>query len=439
MRPSFANTVAPLEKSIDLCFHNERVEHILPMNTKPHNQRAPRGTRNASVFWHLLVCIGGICSLAAIGLAVAQTQALSAATTSPTIKEPMPTPPSAPKPSSSVIPTHPSHEPVVAAVGSTMPTVVNINTLARVNRSNFWQRYRSQRVASLGSGMIVSDDGYIVTNHHVVASVPNTKIRVTLHEGTVYEANLVTSDPKLDLALIRINAQDKLPFFDLEKLSPNLLGQTVIALGNPVGYQNSVSRGILSAKNRSLETENQTISGLLQTDAAINPGNSGGPLVDIQGHLVGINSAKFAGAAIEGIGFAIPGSTVATWVKESIAVARGEKTARTDVSLLNVLRQRFGLVLLEMTPSLANRYGHPADAGMIIARVDRGSPADLAGLRQGMVVVGIGSFPIVDEDSLPQEIAGIQSGQLVTFTVVSIPSVRGYLKRIGLRIDLQAR
>lgn len=345
----------------------------------------------------------------------------------------------------------PAEEPTVKAVQKTLPSVVNIQTERLVERrvasdvDLFMRRYwvMKQPVYSLGSGLLISPDGYIVTNHHVVEMAEGLKIRVSFFNGSNYEAKFITSDPDKDLALIKIEETKELPGFDLKTLSPNLLGQTVIAVGNPVGYENSVSQGILSATNRRLSTENGEMTGLLQTDAAINPGNSGGPLVDITGNLVGINTAKFSGNAVEGIGFAIPASVVVEWASDAIAVAKGQKSAPEPV-LLDVLRQRFGLVLHELTAKSAQAHGYRINGGMLINGVESGSPADRAGLVKGMVILGVsfnGSVvhPVLNEESLPRDIQRIKPGQKVSFTVVAILTNGIYRQQRGGLIVLEAR
>src|SRR5688572_518175 len=184
----------------------------------------------------------------------------------------------------------PAQEPSVIAVSKTMPAVVNINTEGVIRRqvrdafddlyTHFYGRVRpprviKQTVQSLGSGFIVDPAGYIVTNEHVVTRAADLKISVTTTDGKTYEARYITGEPESDLAFLKIDGEKPFPFIDLNDLSPNLLGQTVLVLGNPVGYGSSVARGILSAKNRTVEINNSEFKGLLQTDAAINPGNSG--------------------------------------------------------------------------------------------------------------------------------------------------------------------
>ena len=217
----------------------------------------------------------------------------------------------------------PASEPAVLAVAKVLPAVVNINTERVVRRrvrdpfedfaAQYFGNYRSkpreirQTLQSLGSGFVVDPAGYIVTNEHVVQRAADLKIEVTLNDGKVYKARYITGDAKKDLAFLKIDAKADVPFIDLNNLSPNLLGQTVLVLGNALGYGSSISRGILSATKRDITVEEMEYKDLLQTDAAINPGNSGGPLVDLSGRLVGISSAKMAftpqGVPTQGLGF----------------------------------------------------------------------------------------------------------------------------------------
>ena len=253
-----------------------------------------------------------------------------------------------------------AEEPIVKVIDNVMPAVVNITAEATVPQyyrgyDQFFKRYAHEQ--SIGSGLIVSADGFIITNAHVVSLAEKEKmVSITLKSGSKYQAQIIYADEDVDLALLKI--EDKavqFPYFDLSYVSPNLLGETVIAMGSPAGYQSSASHGILSAKGRMFTVEDHTYNNLLQTDAAINPGNSGGPLVDLNGSLVGINSAKLAGPAIENIGFAIPHEVVVPWANDAMAVARGLKPAAPSAtaSALDVVRQRLGLDLKTLTESKA--------------------------------------------------------------------------------------
>jgi serine protease Do len=269
----------------------------------------------------------------------------------------------------------PALEPSVIAVAKAMPAVVNINTERVVKRTvrdpyddffyNFFggemrpPRTIRQTVQSLGSGFIVDASGYIVTNEHVVERAADLKISVTTSDGETYEAQYIAGTRESDLALIKIEPKAPLPFINLNELSPNHLGQTVLVLGNPLGYGSSVSRGILSAQKRSISVDNVEFKDLLQTDAAINPGNSGGPVVDLAGKLVGVSSVKMAytpqGVPTQGLGFAIAGETVRDRVEEFKKVAASGPKAKPDTTSL--ARRYFGLHLQDLSPELAETLG----------------------------------------------------------------------------------
>src|SRR5438067_1961362 len=229
----------------------------------------------------------------------------------------------------------PAAEPAVLAIAKVLPAVVNINTERVIRRSvrdpiedfyaQFFGYYRGrpreirQTLQSLGSGFIVDPAGYIVTNQHVVERAADLKIKVTTNDVKTYSAHYITGDDKKDLAFIKIDSKESFQFINLENISPNLLGETVIVVGNAVGYGSSISRGVLSATKRDISVDNIDYKNLVQTDAAINPGNSGGPVIDISGRLVGISSAKMAftpqGVPTQGLGFAIPADVVRDSVK----------------------------------------------------------------------------------------------------------------------------
>jgi serine protease Do len=317
-----------------------------------------------------------------------------------------------------------SNEPIVRVVANVQPAVVNITAEGTVPEyynvyDSFFRRYSppSRTEQSIGSGLLISADGYILTNAHVVALAEQEKsVSVTLTSGSKYRATIVSADDEADLALLKIEDKSaQFPYFDLNYTSPNLLGETVVALGSPAGYRNSVSQGILSAKNRSFEVEGHTYANLLQTDAAINPGNSGGPLVDLNGGLVGINSAKLAGEAIENIGFAIPNEIVVPWANDALAVARGLKPAgiaHTE-NILDTVEQHLGFRLKTLTADKAEALGLESGGGMIITGVQDLSPAAQAGLRTNMIVVAIGNRQITDEKTLPRELEHLQAGMNV--------------------------
>ena len=320
-----------------------------------------------------------------------------------------------------------ANEPIVRVVQTVQPAVVNITAEGTAQSYTmvdpFFNMYRGTRKSqSIGSGLIISADGYVLTNAHVVSMADQEKpVSVTISTGSKFQAQIVTVDEDADLALLKISDHSQqFPFFDLDYTSPNLLGETVIALGSPEGYQNSVSSGILSARDRTFTAEGHTYKSLIQTDAAINPGNSGGPLVDLNGSLAGINAAKLAGAAIENIGFAIPNSVVVPWVRDALAGARGEKSINpgTPLTALGALREHFGLSLKTLAVEDAQDLDLDLNGGMVITQVAPGSPAAAAGLDRNMIVVAIGRWPVTNERSLPQELVNLRPGNRLKFHII---------------------
>ena len=344
-----------------------------------------------------------------------------------------------------------AQEPIVKIVANVQPAVVNITAQETVPEyysayNSYFQLYHGMRprtAQSIGSGLIISEDGFVLTNAHVVAMAEKEKeVSITLSSGSKYHAQIISADGDADLALLKIEDKTvQFPYFDLSYTSPNLLGETVVALGSPAGYQNSVSHGILSALHRSFTVEDHTYDNLIQTDAAINPGNSGGPLVDLNGGLVGINSAKLAGTAIENIGFAIPSDVVIPWANDAMAVARGLKSARvtTIESTLSVIRQHLGLTVKAITQDDAAQLGVQVNGGLLITDVDQHSPAGRAGLRDNMIIVMIGNRQITSAKSLPKELLQIQNGTNVRLQVIIVQSMGPLTIQRGGSVMLTAR
>jgi serine protease Do len=335
----------------------------------------------------------------------------------------------------------PAAEPAVLAVAKVLPAVVNINTERVVRRrvrdpfedfaAQFFGNYRSrpreirQTLQSLGSGFIVDPAGYIVTNEHVVQRAADLKIEVTMNDGKIYNAHYITGDAKKDLAFIKIDAKADFPFINLDNISPNLLGQTVLVVGNAAGYGSSISRGILSGTKRDITIDETDYKDLLQTDAAINPGNSGGPLIDLSGRLVGVSSAKMAftpqGVPTQGLGFAIPAETVRTSVTQFKEVAAKKppsknKPAEPEATALQALRL-FGMQLQDLTPDLTDALGYVQGRGVLVSAVEPDSPADQAGIRRGLVIYRVGRYNVSSIKQLENLLARIESGTSVDFTV----------------------
>jgi len=289
-----------------------------------------------------------------------------------------------------------------AAVNKAMPSVVNISTskeLRLPRNSPLFELRRFlgedlQKANSLGSGVIVSAAGYILTNNHVVEAAD--EIEVSLSDGKKLLATVVGNDPETDLAVLRVEAKD-LPAITFGSSDLLRVGDIVLAIGNPFGFGQTVTSGIVSALGRSGLGIN-VFENFIQTDAAINPGNSGGALVDARGNLVGINTAIFSrNGGSMGIGFATPVST-AKLVLEQI-IKNG-----------SVTRGWIGVELGPVTPALAESFNLGTAEGAIIKGVVSGGPADKAGAKPGDVLVAIEDKPVVDPQSVVNLIIGIAPG-----------------------------
>lgn len=282
------------------------------------------------------------------------------------------------------------------------PAVVSINTSTEVRhpRANdpwfqfFFGDQGVQNQAGLGSGVIISPDGYVLTNNHVVEAADD--IEVTLTDGRKSKAQVIGTDPETDLAILKITL-DKLPVIVLGNSESVEVGDQVLAIGNPFGVGQTVTSGIISALGRS-ELGINTFENFIQTDAAINPGNSGGALVDVNGNLVGINTAIYSrSGGSMGIGFAIP-VAIAKNVLDSI-VRDGKVT-----------RGWIGVEPNDLTPELAETFGVKADEGVIITGVLQNGPAAQAGIRPGDVITQVGEKPVRHVQELLTAVAGLMPG-----------------------------
>lgn len=255
---------------------------------------------------------------------------------------------------------------VVRAVQQCRPAVVNIHGEKTVTSPDeiSTSGESPRRVNGMGTGVVIDERGYIVTNHHVVHGV--RRIQVTLADGQTHLAQLVSYDKETDLAVIKINAPGKLPVVTIGTSSDLMPGETVIAVGNAYGYEHTVTVGIISALHRTVQvSDTQQYDDLIQTDASINPGNSGGPLLNIDGEMIGINVAVRAGA--QGIGFAIPVNRV---LQVSARLLNSEKVDNT-------------------WHGIAVDVSSPTAKGALVTRVEKGSPAEKSGLQPGDVITGV--------------------------------------------------
>ncbi|MDM0017976.1 trypsin-like peptidase domain-containing protein [Variovorax saccharolyticus] len=298
-----------------------------------------------------------------------------------------------------------------AAAKKASPAVVSINTskaAQRSQRSNDpWFRFffgdqgADQPQVGLGSGVIVSADGYILTNNHVVEGAD--EIDVTLNDSRHARGKVIGTDPDTDLAVLKIEL-DKLPVIVLGDSDALQVGDQVLAIGNPFGVGQTVTSGIVSALGRNQLGIN-TFENFIQTDAAINPGNSGGALIDVNGNLEGINTAIYSrSGGSMGIGFAIPVSTAKQVLEDIVKAGK-------------VTRGWIGVEPNDLSPELAETFGVKASAGVIITGVLQNGPAAKAGLRPGDVITGVGDKSIGNSQQLLSAVAGLKPGTASRFVL----------------------
>jgi serine protease Do len=289
----------------------------------------------------------------------------------------------------SAAPADPRRTPVVEVVERVSPAVVNISAESMVRQAdpffgNFLPFRRARPVQSLGSGLIVDKSGLVVTNAHVIEGA--SKIVVTTKDGRELDAEVLGSDQDADLALLKVEGKGQLPALPLGQSADLLVGETVLAIGNPFGLAHTVTSGVLSGRGRSVPSERgeRLFTDFLQTDASINPGNSGGPLVNLAGEVIGINTAIVSGAS--GIGFAIPADRAIRVVDDLLRFGE-RKPAWT------------GLRLITVDPELAKRSGLAAPRGALVGKLYPRSPAERAGFREGDLIVEVAGQPVhVRED-----------------------------------------
>ena len=301
----------------------------------------------------------------------------------------------------------PKIESLADAAKKAMPSVVNIYTSKEVRQRSpllddpLLRRFfpglsegEPRRATSLGSGVIVSGEGYVLTNNHVIEGADD--IQLVLADGRRMHATVRGSDPESDLAVLKADGKD-LPAITLGTLDNVQVGDAVLAIGNPFGFGQTVTSGIVSAIGRSGLHIN-TFENFIQTDAAINPGNSGGALVDVRGNLVGINTAIYSrSGGSMGIGFAIPVSTARVVMDQIIRSG-------------SVTRGWIGVELQEITPALAESFGLADTHGAIIAGVLPGGPADKAGVKLGDVIFAVNDNPVADHQGVLNLVAALKPG-----------------------------
>ncbi len=299
------------------------------------------------------------------------------------------------------------------------PAVVNVSTVGKRGAASsedvperfkeffgeeFYERYFRRKpredARASGSGVIVDRKGYILTNNHVIENAQDITVR--LSDGRKLTAKLVGRDPKTDLAVLKVEAPGPLPAAELGDSDHLRVGQWAIAIGSPFGLERTVTVGIVSATARN-RVGVATYENFIQTDASINPGNSGGPLLNIDGKVIGINTAIVA--AGQGIGFSIPINQAKDVMRQLIAGGR-------------VVRGWLGIAIQDTTDDLAEGFGVKERAGVIVADVMKGGPAEVAGLRPGDVIVEFNGGPIKEVPELQRRVAGVAPGQTARLTVV---------------------
>ena len=321
------------------------------------------------------------------------------------------------------------------AARAALPSVVHIYTTQEIKaqrhplfddpifRHFFGDRaeQQPQKNSGLGSGVIVSPNGYILTNFHVVEGADD--IQVALNDSKTYKAQLVGSDPESDLAILQIKAE-KLPAITFGQMENLRVGDVVLAIGNPFGVGQTVTMGIVSALGRSHLGIN-TFENFIQTDAAINPGNSGGALVDIHGNLVGINTAIYSRTGgSHGIGFAIPVSSARSIMEQIIQSG-------------TVTRGWIGVEAQEITSELAESFGLPDTDGALIAGVMRGSPADSAGIKPGDVLLSVNGKNVTDPQVMLDLIAALKPEHKSAFRLRRDKTIVEVQVKVGKRPSIR--
>jgi Do/DeqQ family serine protease len=319
------------------------------------------------------------------------------------------------------------HEPdrkntIVRAVQKIGPAVVNIsseyqfqtqrNPFSGFGMDPFFDSFfrdffdpgldRRQKRTSLGSGVIIDGKrGFILTNAHVVTQ--SQAITVSLKDEREFQAQIVGIDPDSDLAVLKIGNPEDLPAVEMGSSEDLMIGETVIAIGNPFGFSHTVTTGVISALNRSVRTDDTVYRNFIQTDASINPGNSGGPLLNIHGDLIGINTAIYAKA--QGIGFATP-------------INKAKRIVSDLIQYGEVVLSWTGLFLQDLDKELARYLNIPLDKGVIVKDVESGSPAINAGIHKGDIILSLEKIPIRSVDDYQQALKRFSVGSRITFEIL---------------------
>jgi len=322
--------------------------------------------------------------------------------------------------------------PIVKAVERVGASVVNINTEEvapavrnpfRDSRNPFFDQFfkeffpsRDNNRRSLGSGVIIHPEGYILTNEHVVSNA--TIIKVTLIDKREFDARLVGADIKSDLAVIKIETNENLPHVSLGRSDDLMIGETVIAIGNPFGLQHTVTTGIISALHRSIKGgKNRVYRGFIQLDASINPGNSGGPLLNIEGSLIGVNTAIFKKA--EGIGFAIP-------------INKAKRIINDLIRYGKVRRGWLGVSVQSITKEMLSFFNIERVRGVVVTRIMERSPGARAGLKRGDVILSLENNEVSDKTDYSERVSTYTVGNTIYMGILR----DGKEESVSLKVSL---
>jgi serine protease Do len=310
---------------------------------------------------------------------------------------------------------------VVKAIRKVSPAVVNISSEFEVRkRANpfygfgmdpnfesffrdffdpgFEQKYKR---TSLGSGVIIDGKrGFILTNKHVI--IKSSTITVALKDGREFKAQIIGADPDSDLAVLRISPKDDLPAIEMGNSNNLMIGETVIAIGNPFGFSNTVTTGVISATNRSIRVDNLFYHDFIQTDASINPGNSGGPLLNIYGELIGINTAIYANA--QGIGFAIP-------------INKAKRIVTDLIKYGEVIPAWIGVTVQDLDDELSQYLKAKTVKGVLVKKTETSGPAFKAGIREGDIIRSIGSRKILSQSDFNTAMSNIAAGEAINISI----------------------
>jgi Do/DeqQ family serine protease len=306
--------------------------------------------------------------------------------------------------------------PVVRAVKNVGPAVVNISSEYEIHKrqnpfhsdpffDNFFRDFferRPEKRTSLGSGVIIDGKrGFILTNAHVVEKTAT--IKVLLQDEREFDARIVGADPDSDLAVLQISSPHQLPSAQMGNSDNLLIGETVIAIGNPFGFSHTVTTGVISAVNRSIKADERTYHQFIQTDASINPGNSGGPLLNINGMLIGINTAIYAKA--QGIGFAIP-------------INKAKRIVNDLIQYGHVIQGWIGLSVQDIDDRLARYLKRMDQTGALITQVETGSPAAAAGVEESDLIMAVQGRRVHTSSDYYSRVRGIGAGEKVKLRIL---------------------